>query len=1044
MLIKLFVVVVAPLLMRGSSPPLLVVDAAAAAGGRRPAAATAARSSAAEDSSSGGGPPTYDPHADPKSVILCDSTSRITALSPLLVRVELSLRGRFEDRASLAFVNRRLPVPSFSVRNATDWCNISLAQSGMTLSYRKTRSKSTSLTDHMIHVRGADGHQVWAATAHPDDTTVTPPQNLGGTTYDLKGQNGSLCGREMIAQGICAPGTHIDLTCGGNVRTFGDGASYCTAGVLTMAQGGATMYDDSWNTVRESSANGEWWESRQPARQADLHSDAQAMGAGNQDIYIFLHGTDHRAGLRNLAAVTGRAAVPPRRFFGVWWSRWNKYSTQELKEMATTYEDNDLPLDGINMDTEWHRNQVGYLDGTGANWYSGIFDWDNTLYPSPPALMDWLEQRGLWPVWMDVHQSSGVAPNNSQFAQFARRMGLPTDHERVVPPDMGNATFVEAFFELLNGQSGGRNYWWPDNGYGTALSSAHGLNRVLWDRIQFTEHVDPDTVGRPSVFLPFGGLGSGRMPIGHSGDIVESWQTLQWLPYFSATASNVLYSYIAHDIGGHRDYGNGNNPELYVRFTQYGAFSAQLRPHAAKKPASLKQSPLSHDKRFDHRVWEYPYKFYNPMRSAMKLRAKLVPYLYTAAMRAWLTPEQPFLRGVYVDFPADTTAVKERQRGAYLLGSSFMIQPVLTPVALHTNLTSHYLHFPSLPADPTGAPVAWVERDSGRCFLGGETLTNVGYRLEETAEFVRPGSMIPLAPTPTARWEPRHYSNTTVPACAAAASAVASCVSKNLAPSQRSDILKRMAPPPPALLGAASRTPCTVEWHVYLGNSTIGSGELLEDDGISTTYQQHQPDASGGEGLARTVANYSLDDSTMHVQIGPQQGSYPSAPTHRWLSIAIHNVLMPNTVRTPTGEDLIQLGQVSWDSNTLTASIDLGAVDVGLGDSVQIGWNGSPRSQLLCRSGHIGWQRLQRRVMDIKKAIDWEVGVGTQPSKLLNRLVGTVERMQETPEIAELELRSYDERVASALKMHTTPTEKHGLPTPGLQAVMQAWLRTRE
>lgn len=82
--------------------------------------------------------------------------------------------------------------------------------------------------------------------------------------------------------------------------------------------------------------------------------------------------------------------------------------------------------------------------------------------------------------------------------------------------------------------------------------------------------------------------------------------------------------------------------------------------------------------------------------------------------------------------------------------------------------------------------------------------------------------------------------------------------------------------------------------------------------------------------------------------------------------------------------------------------------------------------------------------MDIKKAIDWEVGVGTQPSKLLNRLVGTVERMQETPEIAELELRSYDERVASALKMHTTPTEKHGLPTPGLQAVMQAWLRTRE
>jgi hypothetical protein len=96
---------------------------------------------------------------------------------------------------------------------------------------------------------------------------------------------------------------------------------------------------------------------------------------------------------------------------------------------------------------------------------------------------------------------------------------------------------------------------WPDNGYGTALSTEHGLNRVLWDRIQFISQVNEQTVGRPSIFIPFGGLGSGRMPFGHSGDIVTSWETLQYLPYYSATASNVLYSYIAHDIGGHRDYG---------------------------------------------------------------------------------------------------------------------------------------------------------------------------------------------------------------------------------------------------------------------------------------------------------------------------------------------------------------------------------------------------------------------------------------------------------------------------------------------------------
>ena len=80
----------------------------------------------------------------------------------------------------------------------------------------------------------------------------------------------------------------------------------------------------------------------------------------------------------------------------------------------------------------------------------------------------------------------------------------------------------------------------------------HGLNRVLWDRHMFYEHVNETTCGRPTIFIPFGGLGSGRMPFGHSGDIVASWETLQFLPYYSATASNVLYSYIAHDVAGHR------------------------------------------------------------------------------------------------------------------------------------------------------------------------------------------------------------------------------------------------------------------------------------------------------------------------------------------------------------------------------------------------------------------------------------------------------------------------------------------------------------
>ena len=104
-----------------------------------------------------------------------------------------------------------------------------------------------------------------------------------------------------------------------------------------------------------------------------------------------------------------------------------------------------------------------------------------------------------------------MLPVNSHFQGFAKAMGLRPGHSGAVLPDVGNQTFMTAFFEMLDAQVGGRNYWWPDNAYGTALSSDKGLNRVLWDRIQFCEHVNPETVGRPSVFIPFGGLGTGRL-----------------------------------------------------------------------------------------------------------------------------------------------------------------------------------------------------------------------------------------------------------------------------------------------------------------------------------------------------------------------------------------------------------------------------------------------------------------------------------------------------------------------------------------------------
>ena len=55
-----------------------------------------------------------NPKADPKAEVVCGN-ARFTVLTDRLIRMEWSEDGKFEDRASLAIINRRLDVPAFTV-----------------------------------------------------------------------------------------------------------------------------------------------------------------------------------------------------------------------------------------------------------------------------------------------------------------------------------------------------------------------------------------------------------------------------------------------------------------------------------------------------------------------------------------------------------------------------------------------------------------------------------------------------------------------------------------------------------------------------------------------------------------------------------------------------------------------------------------------------------------------------------------------------------------------------------------------------------------
>ncbi len=56
---------------------------------------------------------TNDPVANPEAIVQ-SGNMRFTVLTPQMIRIQYSSKKVFEDRATFAVVNRKLPVPAFT------------------------------------------------------------------------------------------------------------------------------------------------------------------------------------------------------------------------------------------------------------------------------------------------------------------------------------------------------------------------------------------------------------------------------------------------------------------------------------------------------------------------------------------------------------------------------------------------------------------------------------------------------------------------------------------------------------------------------------------------------------------------------------------------------------------------------------------------------------------------------------------------------------------------------------------------------------------
>ena len=613
-----------------------------------------------------------NPKADAKAVVT-SGNARFTVLTPQLIRMEWSADGQFEDRATLTFVNRETPVPEFKVRESKS--KLTITTPALTLTYLKNGKFSDKNLKAVFTLNGKE--VVWTPG-------MENPQNLLGTTRTPDGADGSKL-KEPMEQGI-------------------------------LSRAGWSLIDDSQRHVL--TPDGSEWEEWVEARPE----------GDRQDLYLFAYGHDYKQALADYALVAGRAPMPPKYTLGYWWSRYWQYSDNEFVDLVNKLKSMDVPIDVLIVDMDWHetwglRKSNSPKDEYGQRIGWTGYTWQKELFPSPANFLKWTENEEL-KVALNLHPASGIQPYEAVYDDFTKEYGW-SEKGKSVPFKIDERKWADAYFKtvLEPMERDGVDFWWLDWQQWKESKYTPGLSNTFWLNHTFFNHAERQNPGlRPFIYHRWGGLGSHRYPLAFSGDTYATWPMLAYLPYFTATASNVNYGWWGHDIGGHMFHKTqkATDPELYTRWLQYGVFTPIFKTHSTKDP------------RIERCIWCFPDHMFL-MRDAIRLRYTLAPYIYNAARENYDTGVG-MCRPMYYDYPESDKAYETPEQ--FMFGNDILATTITQPVDSITGLAPRTIWFPE---------GAWFDCATGSMYEGGRT-EELHYTLAENPHYAKAGSIIPMNP----------------------------------------------------------------------------------------------------------------------------------------------------------------------------------------------------------------------------------------------------------------------------------------------------------
>jgi len=645
---------------------------------------------------------------------------RFTSLAPGLVRMEFSPDGRFEDRRSLAAAAEKQPIPFQGIdkQNGTTVLDtgcikiltrendneffpsnlqIQWYEEGMFQHWSPGDKDHENLgaTLHALDLYGLDARLEGVHVADslpldskagrwqlPFETHTQPPFHPvegKGVREEAMADRKNRWG--PIHAAIRYEPETVPIKTRNQIR---DQYAY-SPGILSRA--GYCLLNDSWSAVLD-----------------EEDFPIERKRPGHMDWYFFCYGNDYRQGLKDFILLSGRAPLPGKNTFGIFFSRFPAYDEQEAREIVDRFEEEMIPLSVLVIDMEWHKK--GW-----CHW-----DWNKDFYPDPPGFFDWAHKRGIQ-VTLNVHPDR-IDSTDSHFEPLKKAVGEFTyppaettrDGETITEQRLNLCRKEEArpFFEICQKHivDAGLDFWWLDGEAGWINGSqAHLVNNKFF-------YEDCEAADRRGMLLSrSGGVGSHRYGVFFTGDTFSDWKTLAMECEFNIRAGHLGIAYVSHDIGGfiHPKFPL-MNPVLYIRWLQFGVFNPVLRFHSS--PGSGSRQP-----------WDYGETNFRIARKWLAVRNSLIPYIYTAARRHY-EEGLPLVRGLFLDHPKENAAYRYDQ---FYFGNDFLVAPVLS------EQTSRDVYLPE---------GRYYEFESARIVSGGKEFRRPA-ALEEIPLYVRAGAIIP-------------------------------------------------------------------------------------------------------------------------------------------------------------------------------------------------------------------------------------------------------------------------------------------------------------